>query len=151
MKKRPVENYLSKLSQEERLFLALSKSRILMRRAAEPYLKKFDLTAKTYHLLRIIKNTPGCTLSEAGERLFSQAATVTTLTRQLKNQDLISIQAHKNDARTKQLFLTIDGKRIITQLHSIINKLPERLSIPDKQIDQLTNDIEDFNEKLLAS
>lgn len=90
------------------------------RAVAATTLGDLGVSEATAGLLWLLGNDPGCTMSQAAERLSCDRSNITLLATQLEKRGFLERTADPDDGRRRNLHLTADGERAATTLRDAI-------------------------------
>ncbi|MQR02635.1 MarR family winged helix-turn-helix transcriptional regulator [Glaciimonas soli] len=94
---------------DEQLCFALYSTSLAMTKLYRKLLKKLDITYPQYLVMMVLWQQDGVTVSEIGERLFLDSATLTPLLKRMEAQDLIIRERATHDERQVIITLTKSG------------------------------------------
>jgi MarR family transcriptional regulator, organic hydroperoxide resistance regulator len=97
---------------EDQLCFALHAASRAMTAAYGPLLDELGLTYPQYLVLIVLWDRDGQRVSEIGEKLHLDSATLTPLLKRLEARGLIERRRSTADERVVEVFLTGDGKRV---------------------------------------
>src|SRR5262245_26447906 len=97
---------------EDQLCFALYAASRAMTAAYGPLLDELELTYPQYLVLLVLWGRDGQRVSELGDRLHLDSATLTPLLKRLEARGLLSRRRSTEDERVVEVFLTADGKRL---------------------------------------
>ncbi len=80
--------------------------------AYAPHLKALGLTYPQYLVLLVLWEGEGVRVSELGDRLHLDSATLTPLLKRMEAQGIVDRRRSQQDERVVELFLTPHGKRL---------------------------------------
>src|SRR5947209_14077769 len=104
-------------SPEEAAFLDLLRTCDLLSRGPAQVLKKEDLSATQYNVLRILRGAPdGLACGEIASRMITRDPDVTRLLDRLEKRGLISRCRETKDRRTVIARITPDGLKLLSRL-----------------------------------
>ena len=104
-------------SPEEAAFLDLMRTCDLLSRGPAQVLKKEDLSATQYNVLRILRGAPdGLACGEIATRMITRDPDITRLLDRLEKRGLISRCREAKDRRTVMARITPDGLKLLTRL-----------------------------------
>jgi len=105
------------------LCFALYSTSLAMTKIYRKLLKQWDLTYPQYLVLLVLWERDGLTVSQIGEPLFLDSATLTPLLKRMEAMELIQRQRVPQDERQVQVFLTDKAKALRQQALVIPNTL----------------------------
>ena len=94
---------------DEQLCFTLYSTSLAMTKLYRKLLKKLDITYPQYLVMLVLWQQDGVTVSEIGQRLFLDSATLTPLLKRLEAQDLIHRERAVHDERQVIITLTKTG------------------------------------------
>ncbi|MDQ3338245.1 MAG: MarR family transcriptional regulator [Myxococcota bacterium] len=97
---------------DDQLCFALYRASRAMTAAYAPLLEVLGLTYPQYIVMLVLWEHDGERVSQIGERLALDSATLTPLLKRLEAHGLISRKRSTADERVVEVFLTADGKRL---------------------------------------
>src|SRR6266536_5376516 len=102
---------------EEAAFVDLARTTEMLSRPVAQILKKEDLSATQYNVLRILRGSPeGLTCGEIANRMITRDPDVTRLLDRLEKRGLISRCRETKDRRTVMSRITPDGLKLLARL-----------------------------------
>ncbi len=108
----------------EQLCFALYSTSLAMTKIYRKLLKQWDLTYPQYLVLMVLWEQDGLSVSQIGEPLFLDSATLTPLLKRMEAMGLLTRQRVPEDERQVQVFLTSHAKELREQALAI----PETLA-----------------------
>jgi MarR family transcriptional regulator, organic hydroperoxide resistance regulator len=104
-------------SQEEAVFLELSRTAELLSRSVAALLKAEDLSATQYNVLRILRGAPeGLACGEIASRMITRDPDITRLLDRLEKRSLISRNRESADRRMVMARITPSGLKLLARL-----------------------------------
>jgi len=100
---------------DDQLCFALYSTSLAMTKLYRKLLKKLGLTYSQYLVMMVLWQQDEVTVSEIGERLFLDSATLTPLLKRMEGQELISRQRSPQDERQVIIKLTKSGNAMRKQ------------------------------------
>jgi len=97
---------------DHQLCFALYSTALAMNKVYRKLLKDLDLTYPQYLVMMVLWERDGMTVSEIGERLFLDSATLTPLLKRLEAAALLSRQRAASDERQVIISLTEAGRAL---------------------------------------
>jgi DNA-binding MarR family transcriptional regulator len=85
--------------------------------------EKLGLSLVQYHLLRILKDKPGCTLQRLAQTVGMHPSTLTQSIKRFLKKKLIYVEEDPRDSRKKIVGITMQGNNIITKFEEKIELL----------------------------
>lgn len=115
-------------------FYAISR---LIIRAYQPYLEKMGITYPQYLVLLVLWEKDDVSVQYIGDKLILNTNTVTPLLKRMESMGLIVRQRAKDDERKVMVQLTGKGKSLKNTSSLIPEKLLEKISDPDFNLEEL--------------
>lgn len=104
---------------DQQLCFALYSTAHAMNKVYRKLLRKLNLTYPQYLVMMVLWERDGVTVSEIGERLFLDSATLTPLLKRLEASGLITRQRATSDERQVIVALTSSGKALRQKAQSV--------------------------------
>jgi DNA-binding MarR family transcriptional regulator len=123
MVSRPARNDASPLRLDGQLCFALYSANLAMHKLYRGLLKALDLTYPQYLVMLVLWERDRLTVSEIGERLFLDSATLTPLLKRLEAAGLVTRARASGDERQVVVALTGEGRK----LRGKAEKVPEQV------------------------
>jgi MarR family transcriptional regulator, organic hydroperoxide resistance regulator len=101
-----------RLQLDNQLCFALYSASRAMTAAYAPLLDELGLTYPQYLVMLVLWERDGERVSQIGERLYLDSATLTPLLKRLEARNLIERRRSREDERVVEVFLTAAGKRL---------------------------------------
>jgi DNA-binding MarR family transcriptional regulator len=102
---------------EEAAFLDLLRTTDMLSRPLAQVLKKEDLSAEQYNVLRILRGSPeGLPCGEIAGRMITRAPDITRLVDRLEKRRLVSRHREEKDRRTVMTNITPQGLELLARL-----------------------------------
>ncbi len=112
---------------EETLFLELYRTADLLSRAPTELLRKHDLSANQYNVLRILRGAPeGLLCGEIAGRMVTRDPDITRLLDQIEKRKLVSRCRENPDRRRVHVRITADGLALLARLDHPVCELHRR-------------------------
>lgn len=102
-------------------FLLNQSARLISRRLTEA-LEPLGLTLQNFGLLRVISLQGPLTQNQVAENYSMDRTTVTELVDGLEERGLVQRLKNPNDRRSNQLFMTPQGRRVLTRAIRVVEK-----------------------------
>lgn len=118
-----------KACEEESIGRLLYHTAQIMTVHAEKVLKPFDLTVEQLHLLKNIPEEPALSQNQLCELAQKSAANVTRILDRLERKGFIKRKKNPADRRATLLFLTSQGKELITEVSQLLQAFTEQLTM----------------------
>jgi len=103
----------------EQLCFALYSTMLSVNKIYRKVLRELGITYPQYLVLLVLWETDQQTVSEIGERLFLDSATLTPLLKRMEAQDLIERRRAKEDERQVVISLTTQGRALESAAASV--------------------------------
>ena len=100
------------LKLDDQLCFALYSATNALKKAYRPVLSTLGLTYPQYLVMMVLWEKDGQMVSEIGERLFLDSATLTPLLKRMEGMDLIERVRSRDDERQVLVSLTAQGKAL---------------------------------------
>ena len=100
---------------DDQLCFALYSTSLAMTKLYRKLLRKLELTYSQYLVMMVLWQQDELTVSDIGERLFLDSATLTPLLKRMEAQGLITRQRSTNDERQVIIMLTKAGNALRKQ------------------------------------
>jgi DNA-binding MarR family transcriptional regulator len=100
---------------DDQLCFALYSTSLAMTKLYRKLLRKLGLTYSQYLVMMVLWQQDELTVSDIGERLFLDSATLTPLLKRMEAQELITRQRSANDERQVIIMLTKAGNALRKQ------------------------------------
>lgn len=97
---------------DQQLCFALYSANLAMHKVYRQMLSKLDITYPQYLVMLVLWERDDVTVSEIGERLFLDSATLTPLLKRLEVAGLLDRQRSRKDERQVVVTLTAEGKAL---------------------------------------
>ncbi len=97
---------------DDQLCFALHAASRAMTAAYGPLLAELELTYPQYVVMLVLWEKDGVSVSQIGERLALDSATLTPLLKRLEAQGVVERRRSSEDERVVEVFLTAAGKRL---------------------------------------
>ncbi len=97
---------------DEQLCFALYSTSLAMNKLYRKLLRKLDLTYSQYLVMMVLWERDELTVTELGDKLFLDSATLTPLLKRMEQAELISRTRSANDERQVIIALTAKGSRL---------------------------------------
>ena len=112
---------------EEVVYLALLRTTDMLSRGVVQVLKKEDLSANQYNVLRILRGAPdGLACGEIANRMITRDPDVTRLLDRLEKRRLIERSRDPQDRRTVMTKITRNGLKLLARLDEPILQMHRR-------------------------
>jgi MarR family transcriptional regulator, organic hydroperoxide resistance regulator len=104
---------------DQQLCFALYSTAHAMNKVYRKLLKRLDLTYPQYLVMMVLWERDGVTVSEIGERLFLDSATLTPLLKRLESAGLLTRERAASDERQVIVSLTANGRTLRQKAQSV--------------------------------
>lgn len=136
---------------DHQLCFALYSTALAMNKVYRKLLKELDLTYPQYLVMMVLWEREGVTVSEIGERLFLDSATLTPLLKRLEAAALLKRQRAASDERQVIITLTPEGRALKDRATAVpAGVLCATDCEPDKLLG-LKNELETLRRNLMRS
>jgi DNA-binding MarR family transcriptional regulator len=119
---------------DDQLCFALYAASRAMTNAYAPLLAELGLTYPQYLAMMVLWETDGARVSEIGDRLELDSATLTPLLKRLEQAGLIARKRSTEDERVVEIFLTTDGKKLKKRAHAMPACMLDRSGLSIKEL-----------------
>ena len=133
---------------DEQLCFALYSTGLSLNKVYRKLLSSLGLTYPQYLVMLVLWERDKVTVSEIGERLFLDSATLTPLLKRLENAGVITRTRAKGDERQVIIELTSQGRALKAEAKSVPSDLfcasecsPEELAALKKQLEALRGNL----------
>jgi DNA-binding MarR family transcriptional regulator len=126
---------------------ALYSAQLAMNKVYRKLLKTLGLTYPQYLVMMVLWEKDGQSVSEIGERLYLDSATLTPLLKRLETAELVQRARSRADERQVEIRLTGQGKKLRKSAEAI---LCSTQCEPD-QLLQLRNDLHSLRRRLASN
>jgi len=120
---------------DEQLCFALYSTSLAMMRVYRGLLPKLGLTYPQYLVMMVLWEQDQLTVSDIGERLFLDSATLTPLLKRMESQALVQRARARADERQVIVSLTEQGREL---QHEAARLMPEILGATKCSVDEIT-------------
>ena len=132
------------LGLDQQLCFALYSTGLAMDKVYRKLLRPLHLTYPQYLVMLVLWEADGLTVTELGDRLFLDSATLTPLLKRLEQNGLLVRRRAAEDERQVLISLTAKGAALKTKAHDVQRSVfdatqcrPEELTALKKQLEQL--------------
>jgi len=136
---------------DHQLCFALYSTALAMNKVYRKLLKDLDLTYPQYLVMMVLWERDGVTVSEIGECLFLDSATLTPLLKRLEAAALLSRQRAASDERQVIITLTPAGRALKERATAVPAGVLCATDCEPDQLLGLKNELESLRRKLMRS
>lgn len=116
--------------------------------AYAPHLKELGLTYPQYLVLLVLWESEGVRVTQLGERLHLDSATLTPLLKRMEAQGVVERRRSQQDERVVELFLTPHGKRLKKKVEEIPTNVFKNSGLSLKQARELRTSLQALTQRL---
>lgn len=138
------------LALESQLCFALYSTQLAMNKVYRGLLRELELTYPQYLVMMVLWQQDRRTVSEIGEQLTLDSATLTPLLKRLENAGLLTRQRSRQDERQVEVALTEQGRELRQRAESIPHSVicasqcsPEELKHLKDELNRLRRQLND--------
>lgn len=138
---------------DNQLCFALYSANLAMNKVYRKHLAELGLTYPQYLVMLVLWEGDGLTVSELGERLFLDSATLTPLLKRLQAAGLVSRERGVEDERQVLVRLTAEGRALRKEAKSVPENVfcatgcqPEQLQAIRRDLEQLRASLSEHTE-----
>jgi DNA-binding MarR family transcriptional regulator len=131
------------------LCFALYSANLAMHKVYRRLLAELDLTYPQYLVMLVLWERDGITVSELGEQLFLDSATLTPLLKRLQTAGLVSRTRSTNDERQVLIGLTDAGKTLQSKAKQIPAGVLCAADCPPEQLVAIKSELEKLRTSLM--
>ncbi|KHE02546.1 MarR family transcriptional regulator [Pantoea stewartii] len=135
---------------DQQLCFALYSANLAMHKVYRKLLSQMDITYPQYLVMLVLWQQDSLTVSEIGERLFLDSATLTPLLKRLENAGLINRQRSRQDERQVVVSLTDAGWALRQQAESIPDDIQCASDCSEDEMYALKLQLNQLRDKLMA-
>ncbi len=136
---------------DDQLCFALYSAAQSIQSLYRPLLKALDLTYPQYLVLLVLWEGDGLSVSEIGERLFLNSATLTPLLKRMEAASLIERRRSASDERRLVISLTAKGARLKSKVQPVTAEVTGAACAASDHPDALLNNLVELRERLPAA
>jgi MarR family transcriptional regulator, organic hydroperoxide resistance regulator len=140
-----------RLQLDNQLCFALYAASRAMTAAYAPILDDLDLTYPQYLVMLVLWERDGERVSQIGERLHLDSATLTPLLKRLESRKLIERRRSREDERVVEVFLTAAGKRLERKAAEVPSCMLEKVQLSVAEVTKLRDQVQALTDRLRAS
>ena len=139
------------LALDEQLCFALYSTMIGINKAYRPLLKALDLTYSQYLVMLVLWEQDAQTVSQIGDRLFLDSATLTPLLKRLEASGLIERQRSAEDERRVIISLTAAGKALEKRAEKVPACMATAMECAPGELDELRTQLNALRGRLFKN
>lgn len=139
-----------RLHLDNQLCFALYAASRAMTAAYAPLLDELGLTYPQYLVMLVLWERDGERVSQIGERLHLDSATLTPLLKRLETRTLIERRRSTADERVVEVYLTAAGKRLERKASAIPGCMLQKAQLSLAELAKLRAQVQALTEKLRA-
>ncbi|MDP5253137.1 MULTISPECIES: MarR family winged helix-turn-helix transcriptional regulator [unclassified Vibrio] len=133
---------------DQQVCFALYSSSLAMNKLYRQLLKPYNITYPQYLVLLCLWHQEGQTVSQLGEQLFLDSATLTPLLKRMASANLVTRQRESRDERVVRIFLTDQGHALQNEMAEIPSQVLSATCQELNQLERLKEQLETLREKL---
>lgn len=138
----------SPLLLDQQLCFALYSTNLALNKLYRKLLARLDITYPQYLVMLVLWERDDVTVSEIGERLFLDSATLTPLLKRLEAAGLLNRQRSRKDERQVVVTLTEQGRNLRSQAEAIPDAVFCATSCDGETLQALKSELENLRDKL---
>ena len=135
---------------DRQLCFALYSANLAMGKLYRGLLRELDLTYPQYLVMLVLWERDGLTVSEIGERLYLDSATLTPLLKRLEAAGFVTRRRDAHDERKVQIELTDAGRALREKAAEVPAALACQLHLPLDEIVALRATLQDLARRMKA-
>ena len=136
------------LQVDQHLCFALYSANLAMHKVYRQLLAELEITYPQYLVMLVLWNQDDVTVSEIGEQLFLDSATLTPLLKRLEAAGLLHRQRSRRDERQVVVTLTDEGRALRERAQSIPEAVRCATACDDDTLIALKNQLDDLRANL---
>lgn len=136
---------------DQQLCFALYSANLAMNKVYRQLLTRLDITYPQYLVMLVLWQKDDLTVSEIGEQLFLDSATLTPLLKRLESAGLIMRQRTRQDERQVAVTLTEAGRALRGKAESIPEAVKCATACDDDALRALKGQLDDLRDNLNRS
>ena len=136
---------------DQQLCFALYSANLAMNKVYRQLLTRLDITYPQYLVMMVLWQKDDLTVSEIGEQLFLDSATLTPLLKRLESAGLIMRQRTRQDERQVAVTLTEAGRTLRGKAESIPEAVKCATACDDDALRALKGQLDDLRDNLNRS
>lgn len=150
MKTQPIinKNDLPAPTLDGQLCFALYSAGLAMNKVYRKLLKELDITYPQYLVMLTLWENPSMSVSEIGERLYLDSATLTPLLKRLEAAGLVVRQRSREDERQVLITLTEQGRALKSKANDVQYGVFCASQCAPDELMKLKNDLQTLRNKL---
>ena len=133
---------------DSQLCFALYSANLAMNKVYRKHLAELGLTYPQYLVMLVLWEGDGVTVSELGERLFLDSATLTPLLKRLQAAGLVSRERGVEDERQVLVRLTAEGRALRNKAKSVPANVFCATGCKPEQLQAIRRDLEQLRARL---
>lgn len=133
---------------ENQLCFALYSTNLAINKRYRQWLAPLELTYPQYLVMLVLWQQDDVTLSQIGEQLFLNSATLTPLLKRLENSGWVLRHRSRNDERQVVITLTAEGRALQEKAKHIPESLQKTLTDSDDYLFTLKTQLEQLRQQL---
>lgn len=134
---------------QEQLCFSVYSLSLAINKVYRPLLKKLDLTYSQYLVMLVLWEGDQRTVSDIGEQLFLDSATLTPLLKRLESAELVQRIRSSQDERQVIICLTDKGRQLRSQAASIMNEMFCAMGCSLEELTSLRGRLNDLRNHLI--
>jgi len=135
---------------DQQLCFALYSANLAMHKVYRKLLTQMDITYPQYLVMLVLWQQDSLTVSEIGERLFLDSATLTPLLKRLENAGLLNRQRSRQDERQVVVSLTDTGRLLRQQAERIPDEIQCASDCSEDEMAALKLQLNQLRDKLMV-
>ena len=135
---------------DQQLCFALYSANLAMHKVYRKLLTQMDITYPQCLVMLVLWQQDSLTVSEIGERLFLDSATLTPLLKRLENAGLLNRQRSRQDERQVVVSLTDAGRSLRQQAESIPDEIQCASDCSEDEMNSLKLQLNQLRDKLMV-
>ncbi|KAJ9431106.1 MULTISPECIES: MarR family transcriptional regulator [Enterobacterales] len=136
------------LQLDQQLCFALYSANLAMHKVYRQLLSRLEITYPQYLVMLVLWNQDDVTVSEIGEQLFLDSATLTPLLKRLESAGLLRRQRSRQDERQVVVTLTDEGRALREKAESIPEAIQCATACDDQAMASLKGQLDELRDSL---
>ncbi|QCP57962.1 MarR family winged helix-turn-helix transcriptional regulator [Pantoea sp. SO10] len=136
------------LQLDQQLCFALYSANLAMNKVYRQLLSKLEITYPQYLVMLVLWSQDDVTVSEIGEQLFLDSATLTPLLKRLESAGLLHRQRSRQDERQVVVTLTDEGRALRDKAESIPEAIQCATACDDQVMASLKAQLDELRDSL---